>query len=370
MPFFLGYLSRPIVFVLPLTFHKGVLIVAFMLSITGKFMLSTFIPIFHASILKNNFIKIPTDGTIRDYFGYPGRNLIETLIKKYNSSSGIFISDKVFSFSYLQNKASREALEYFGKTILSCSDRCDSDFMTPILQKHQKQWRIEHKNLPEGFPDGVPNGLPEVFYFHHGLRFQPENIKNYVRQKDILDIGAFIGDSAVVLAKYTDKKIYSYEISKNYVEQIKNVTKKFKIDNKVEVFLKGLGRKPGKLKIIDEKNIGQRLRKTDDPDAYEIEITSIDNEVQQHNITVGFIKADVEGVGMEVMNGAIETIKRDRPVIELAVYHSFEEFFGFVDFILGLDNYLFEFHNENDYALTFHEIAIFAYPAELVYPKY
>jgi len=57
----------------------------------------------------------------------------------------------------------------------------------------------------------------EAHYFHHGLRFSPQKLRDYVLNRDIMDIGAFIGDSMVILTKYTNKKVMSYELSpKNY----------------------------------------------------------------------------------------------------------------------------------------------------------
>jgi hypothetical protein len=43
---------------------------------------------------------------------------------------------------------------------------------------------------------------PEVFYFHHGLRYLDNRVKAKLKDKDFLDIGAFNGDSALVLSEY------------------------------------------------------------------------------------------------------------------------------------------------------------------------
>ena len=54
-----------------------------------------------------------------------------------------------------------------------------------------------------------------MFYYKHGIG----TIKDlsYIRNKAIIDAGAFIGDSALVLSDYTKDKIYGFEVDpENY----------------------------------------------------------------------------------------------------------------------------------------------------------
>jgi hypothetical protein len=55
-----------------------------------------------------------------------------------------------------------------------------------------------------------------------------------------------------------------------------------------------------------------------------VPISTIDGEAKRLNLTVGLIKADVEGIEIEVLKGALETIQRDRPVITMSIYHNVE----------------------------------------------
>ena len=45
---------------------------------------------------------------------------------------------------------------------------------------------------------------------------------------------------------------------------------------------------------------------------------------------VAWIQADVGGMSMPVVRGAEKMIKRDKPLITVAIYHNPEEFFGIV----------------------------------------
>jgi hypothetical protein len=52
----------------------------------------------------------------------------------------------------------------------------------------------------------------EPFYYGHGLRFASERIRKYVRTGDIVDLGAYHGESAMGLSRYTREGVYSYEL--------------------------------------------------------------------------------------------------------------------------------------------------------------
>ena len=76
---------------------------------------------------------------------------------------------------------------------------------------------------------------------------------------------------------------------------------------------------------------------------------------------------DVEGYGMPVIKGAIETIKRDRPVLVLGVYHNSEELFGIKPYLeANLENYVYEFKLQHFLKEDFDEMILFGYPKEII----
>ncbi len=99
-----------------------------------------------------------------------------------------------------------------------------------------------------------------------------------------------------------------------------------------------------------------------------VRLTDLDSFSKENALTVGFIKADLEGVGLEGLLGMAETIRRDRPVLCISIYHSPKEFFEIKP---ALD----EIVRELDYKITIEkhfpfpdrmvEVAVFAYPNEL-----
>jgi hypothetical protein len=59
----------------------------------------------------------------------------------------------------------------------------------------------------------MPYSYSENYYFHQGHRFVARAaVLRYIATKDIVDAGASIGDSLVVLANHTKGRIVSYEL--------------------------------------------------------------------------------------------------------------------------------------------------------------
>lgn len=59
-----------------------------------------------------------------------------------------------------------------------------------------------------------------------------------------------------------------------------------------------------------------------------IEITSIDDFIQQHNIqNLGLIHLDVEGLETSVIQGDKHTIQKYKPILLISIYHNPEDFF-------------------------------------------
>jgi hypothetical protein len=68
-----------------------------------------------------------------------------------------------------------------------------------------------------------------------------------------------------------------------------------------------------------------------------LEITDIDSFVRENNVNLGVIKLDVEGLESEIIRGAIESIKKYKPVLLISIYHTPEDFFHIKPFIENLN---------------------------------
>ncbi len=163
--------------------------------------------------------------------------------------------------------------------------------------------------------------------------------KEKILNNDIIDAGAYVGDSALVLSKYTNKKIHSFEpLQTNYDRMLKTI-KINDLENIVPVKL-GLGAKADNAIINSVKDVECMASFSKDyigSETENVSITTIDDYVKENNIKIGLIKTDVEGFEQNLLMGAIETIKRDKPVLSISIYHTFDDFFNIKPWIENLN---------------------------------
>ena len=91
-----------------------------------------------------------------------------------------------------------------------------------------------------------------------------------------------------------------------------------------------------------------------------IRISTVDNECK--NKEIGLIKMDVEGAEYAVIKGALETIKRDKPIFLISIYHTGKDFFEIAPLLKqNVPDYLFRLINL-ELASPFTEKILVAYP--------
>ncbi len=285
-----------------------------------------------------------------------------------------YVKQKIGKLRLNLDKTSNEVLDYVEKAIAfdevrrsSCFEKQPFEF--PLYhQQYRKDW--EETELTEVSKKYVLSKdllCPEVFYFHHGLKFANQKIKDYIKNKDILDCGAFIGDSVLVLKDYNPRMIYSYEFSRANIKSFHKIMRENGIASGYKLIDKALGDKPAQIRVdtLQKFYSGERLRASNK--GYLVDVVTIDEEAKKHKFNVGFIKIDVEGEGMNVIKGAINTIKQQRPVMAIAVYHNSEELFGIKPFLESkLKNYVYEFQFQYFHPYDFNELILFCYPKEIV----
>lgn len=159
------------------------------------------------------------------------------------------------------------------------------------------------------------------------------NDKNKILNADIIDAGAYTGDSALVLSDFTNGKIHAFEPEISNYEHLKRTIKINNLDGKVVPVKMGLGCENVLKTLTNPPNgsIGASFcndLSDTNHDSEDVYITSIDYYVKENNIKVGLIKTDVEGFEQDLLKGAIETIKRDKPVLMISIYHTFDDFWN------------------------------------------
>ena len=180
----------------------------------------------------------------------------------------------------------------------------------------------------------------EVFYDKSGMDYV-KNI-NQVKNKNIIDAGGYIGDSAIVFSDYTDKNIYSFEpFLQNYNLMLKTIELNKK-NNIIPVNM-ALGNENKEISIYsnsDTASSGISVEtKQSDINSFEnkVKMVTLDSYVKENNIEVGLIKTDLEGFEQSFLKGAIETIKEQKPVLIISIYHNYSDFFEIKPMIENLN---------------------------------
>lgn len=176
-----------------------------------------------------------------------------------------------------------------------------------------------------------------VLVHHHFIDEFLDDIDNKM-SGNILDIGGATGDSAIILANYTSDKVFSFEPNPiNYSVAIKNVEVN-KIEN-IEILqfiVSSESDKDGLIYKSDDYSTtikNSAFFNAENCETSIVSTISVDDFVVRNNITVSLIKIDVEGAEMDVLYGAVETIRQQKPVLLISIYHSASDFYGIKPFL-------------------------------------
>ena len=181
----------------------------------------------------------------------------------------------------------------------------------------------------------------EVFYDKSGMDYV-KNL-NQVKNKNIIDAGAYIGDSAILFSDYTDKNIYSFEPFLHHYNMMLKTIELNKKNNIIPVNM-ALGDSNKELSLYSNGDLNMGLsidRNSEQSDINCIEnkvkMVTLDSYVKENNIEVGLIKTDLEGFEQSFLKGALETIKEQKPVLIISIYHNYSDFFEIKPMIENLN---------------------------------
>ena len=205
-----------------------------------------------------------------------------------------------------------------------------------IIQK-ENYYQYKDYKLPRSFFS------PSVFVYKHGI----DTLKtfNNIGNKTILDVGTCTGDSILVFRKYLKNNIIGFEPVKATYEIAQNTLKLNNIQNaKIEQI--GLGAKEEDIEICifpeQPEYSSIECRKSTNKET--VKIRTLDSYVKENNLQVGLIKVDVEGFEPHFLKGAINTLKEQKPILLLSIYHNYHDFYKIKPWIEDLNlGYKFDF---------------------------
>lgn len=193
------------------------------------------------------------------------------------------------------------------------------DFNKSILKISDNLYCYQNYFLP------INHFEASVFFYKHGIDKLQDMSK--FKDKAILDVGAFIGDSALILSPLTTNKVYSFEAT---IENYNHMLKTIELNNLKNVvpIKTAVGSQVGEIELRYE---GSASSSSDlmikNPKYIEkCPVTKIDDYVKEHNLQVGLIKVDIEGAEQDFLKGAMQTIKEQKPTMLISIYHNVGDF--------------------------------------------
>lgn len=174
--------------------------------------------------------------------------------------------------------------------------------------------------------------------------------KKFMENKDIIDAGAFTGDTSLPLSKLTNKNVYSFEP----FEESFNILQENVNDNNINNIIpinKSLGNIDGDRTLYLSGDNFQGITSDSGIRDYDnkliVQEVTLDSFVKENNLNVGYIAIDVEGAEMDLLEGAINTIKTQKPILAISIYHKVSDYFDIIPWIdnLGI-NYEFQIVKE------------------------
>lgn len=163
-----------------------------------------------------------------------------------------------------------------------------------------------------------------VFYYRHGL--DEISNKEILKNKSVIDVGGYMGESALVLSEITNSKVYTFEPTTGNYALLEKTLMLNGISNIVPV-KKALGKSAYRANIT-VCNSGSTMvaNARVNECVEEIEVITLDSFVEEYGIDVGLIKVDIEGAEKDFLIGAKKTICEQKPVLLLSIYHSLDDY--------------------------------------------
>jgi methyltransferase, FkbM family len=228
-----------------------------------------------------------------------------------------YISGKMDKNEYIQRMHDVHKVLFEYSTFIKNTDikkiEIEDDNVTLITRENEIKLlcdELDHRMVPI-----------EILNFKFYEKDEIDFILKLIRENStILDIGANIGWYSLKIAKNIDNvEIIAFEPIPKTFKYLKENIDLNHVSN-IKTFNYGLS--------DEEKDISfyyypegscnasaANLSRRKDVDKITCKLTTIDKFAADKNISVDFIKCDVEGSELFVFKGAIKTIKRDKPII-------------------------------------------------------
>ncbi len=194
---------------------------------------------------------------------------------------------------------------------------------TEFLKKIKKSINTENYNFDSEPLETAQSWTFEQYYLKGGCEVSEGDY--------IIDGGAYKGETSFWFLSKGAGKVYAFEPDfYNFSVLSKNI-KRNKLEGKIIPIQKALSNKIGTFFFHTTGSGGSTLFNGGNET---IEGITLDYFVEKEGLErLDFIKLDVEGAELEILEGAVETIKKFKPKMAISVYHKPEDIITIPKFI-------------------------------------
>lgn len=228
---------------------------------------------------------------------------------------------------------------YYLRAIASTMLRWDTLYFKPEVAAQKSYTEFKIKNST---PDGIAGYKFTGDYNLHpfiDLNLNKSDME-FIKDKDIIDAGAFTGDTSLPLSKITNRNVYAFEPFEDSFKILEKNIDDNNIYNIIPVN-KSLGNINGERTLFLSGNNVQGITSDSSIRDYDNELkvqeTTLDKFVEDNNLNVGYITVDVEGAELDLLKGAENTIRTQKPILSISIYHKVSDYFEIIPWIDNLD---------------------------------
>ena len=210
---------------------------------------------------------------------------------------------------------------------------------------------MERRKSPPPLPriEHCPPWARDFFHLHSFI-YEQYGIPGVVEARPgqcVVDAGAYIADTALYFSSKVGEsgRVYAFEAMPENVDA-GNANVQLNGRRNVEMVPMALSDSCGELRFALNALAPSGSCQSA---SGEISVTSVnlDSFVQQRGIHVDFLKSDIEGAEMDMLRGAVKTIRQDGPTCGLALYHKQADYHEIPQFLSTLrPDYTFYFRCE------------------------
>ncbi|WP_298222801.1 FkbM family methyltransferase [Flavobacterium sp.] len=287
-----------------------------------------------------NKIDVDTIPWLKDYFDGMER-LYKVLNQQGKSLIVELIAYQILGYKKVKlarnNKAYQDAVK-LGKSLADPNDTYDPHFMHFILQKFNLK--------PIGYDVQLYFGSLGVtidfIIEQYAYKLDGKPVVQVEAGDFVIDAGACWGDTALYFAHKAGPsgKVFSFEFIPDNIKLFHhNRSLNPNLENQIELVPHPVSDHSDDTIYYKDNGPGSKIETfAFDGHTGSTTTLTIDDFVKRNNIAkVDFVKMDIEGVESAALRGAVETIKKFRPKLAIAIYHSMEDFTAIPAWILDLD---------------------------------